>query len=56
MLLTRYVEAQLFGRPPNDPRTLGLATAILIVVAALAGYFPALRASRVNPIRALRYE
>jgi predicted permease len=56
VLLTRYVEAQLFGLTPNDPRTLGLATAILIAVAALAGYFPALRASRVNPIRALRYE
>jgi predicted permease len=56
VLLTRYVEAQLFGLTPSDPRTLGLATVILIAVAALAGYFPALRASRVHPIRALRYE
>jgi predicted permease len=56
VLLTRYVEAQLFGLTPNDPRTLVLAAAILIAVAALAGYFPAFRASRVNAIRALRYE
>jgi predicted permease len=56
VLLTRYVEAQLFGLTPNDPNTLGLATAVLVAVAALAGYFPALRASRVHPIRALRYE
>jgi len=56
LLLTRYIEAQLFGLTPNDPWTLALATAILIAVAALAGYVPAWRASRVNPIRALRYE
>ncbi|MBC8166624.1 MAG: ABC transporter permease [Bryobacteraceae bacterium] len=56
LLLTRYIEGQLFGLTPNDPATLGVATAMLIVVAALAGYIPALRASRVNPIRALRYE
>jgi predicted permease len=56
VLLTRYIEAQLFGLTPNDPRTLGIAAAVLIAVAALAGYFPAMRASRVNPIRALRYE
>jgi ABC-type antimicrobial peptide transport system permease subunit len=56
VLLTRYVQAQLFGLTPNDPATVAMATAALIAVAALAGYLPALRASRVNPIRALRYE
>jgi predicted permease len=56
MLLTRYIQAQLYGLTPNDPGTLGAATAVLIAVAALAGYLPAMRASRVDPIRALRYE
>jgi ABC-type antimicrobial peptide transport system permease subunit len=56
VLLTRYVETQLFGLTPNDPGTLVFAAAALIGVAALAGYVPALRASRINPIRALRYE
>jgi ABC-type antimicrobial peptide transport system permease subunit len=55
-LLTRYVQAQLYGLTPNDLGTLTVATAILIAVAALAGYLPAMRASRVDPIRALRYE
>jgi ABC-type antimicrobial peptide transport system permease subunit len=56
ILLTRYIEAQLFGLTPTDPRTLALAVFALIAVAAAAGYLPAIRASRVNPILALRYE
>lgn len=56
LLLTRFIEGQLFGLTPNDPTTLIMAATILITVAALAGYIPALRASRVDPIRALRYE
>jgi ABC-type antimicrobial peptide transport system permease subunit len=54
--LTKYIEGQLFGLTPNDPGTLLLAAVVLVIVAALAGYVPAWRASRVNPIRALRYE
>ena len=55
-LLTRYLQSQLFGLQPNDPVTLTLAVIGLSVVASLAGYIPALRASRSDPIRALHYE
>ena len=55
-LLTRYLQSQLFGLQPNDPVTLTLAVISLSVVAGLAGYIPALRASRIDPLRALHYE
>jgi predicted permease len=54
--LTRFVQAQLFGITPHDPMTLALATAGLAAVACAAGYIPALRASRVDAMQALRYE
>jgi predicted permease len=56
LLLTGFARAQLYGLTPNDPATLAAATAALIAVAALAGYIPVLRASRISPTRALRYE
>jgi len=54
--LTRLVKAQLFGLTAHDPLTIAAASVGLGLVACLAGYVPALRASRVDPIRALRYE
>jgi predicted permease len=56
MLLTKYVRSQLFGLEPNDPITLAIATTVMAGVALLAGYIPAERAARVDPIVALRYE
>jgi ABC-type antimicrobial peptide transport system permease subunit len=50
------ISAQLFGLKPTDPLTLIGAAIVLTVVAMLAGYLPARRASRVNPLNALRYE
>jgi predicted permease len=46
----------LFGLQPNDPLTLICAAGFLIIIALVASYVPALRASRVDPSIALRYE
>jgi len=53
---TRWVESLLFGLKPNDPLTIGLAATVLLAVAAVAAYLPARRASRVDPMAALREE
>jgi ABC-type antimicrobial peptide transport system permease subunit len=50
------IEKMLFGLAPTDTLTIGIALTTLIVVATLAGYLPARRASRVDPMVALRYE
>jgi predicted permease len=54
--LSQYVRSQLFGLEANDPLTIGIATSVMAAVALAAGYIPAERAARVNPIIALRYE
>jgi ABC-type antimicrobial peptide transport system permease subunit len=56
LALTRLVTSQLFGVDPHDPLTLALAAALLSLVACAAGYLPARRASRVEPMVALRSE
>jgi predicted permease len=53
---TRYVSTLLFDLPPNDPLTIALAMALMAGVAALAGYLPARRAAKVDPMIALRQE
>jgi ABC-type antimicrobial peptide transport system permease subunit len=56
LLGARFVASWLFGMSPTDPITLISAAVVLTLVALLAGYLPARRASRVNPLSALRYE
>ena len=53
---TRYLSSFLYGLSPNDPWTLGSAAAVLAMVAIFAGYLPARRASRLDPMTALREE
>jgi putative ABC transport system permease protein len=53
---TRLVASFLYGVTPNDPITLALAVVLLAGAAFLAGYFPARRASRLEPLIALREE
>jgi predicted permease len=56
LLAAKLISAQLFGLKPADPVALIGAAVLLTLVALFAGYFPARRASRVNPLNALRYE
>ena len=56
LLGARLISSQLFGVSPTEPLTLIAAAGVLTIVALLAGYLPARRASRVNPLNALRYE
>ena len=54
--LSQLVSTQLYGIGPNDPATFVTAAAILLAVALLASYIPARRATKVDPLVALRYE
>jgi predicted permease len=56
LVTMRWLESLLFGLKPHDPLTIGLAVLLLLVVATVAGYLPARRAARVDPLTALRYE
>ena len=52
----RFLESLLFGLSPYDPRALAAAAIVMTVVAIAAAYVPARRASRIDPLTALRME
>ncbi len=56
LIASRLVKSLLFETQPNDPGTLALAGVVLLSAAILAGYAPARRASRIDPLAALRQE
>ena len=56
LLSLRLVSSQLFGVSPHDPATILAAALVVVSVAGLSGYLPARRASRVDPMVALRHE
>jgi ABC-type antimicrobial peptide transport system permease subunit len=56
LIASRLVKSLLFQVEPTDPRILALAGVVLLSAALLAGYVPARRASRIDPLGALRQD
>jgi ABC-type antimicrobial peptide transport system permease subunit len=53
---TRFLRALLFGLAPNDPTVITAAVLTLVAVSIVAGYLPARRAARIDPMSTLRNE
>jgi ABC-type antimicrobial peptide transport system permease subunit len=53
---SRLIASELYGLKPGDPITILIASSVMAGIAALAGYLPARRASKVDPMVALRCE
>jgi predicted permease len=56
LALTRFIKSQLYGVAPADPITLAIGGALLVVVALLSAWIPARRATKIDPMVALRCE
>jgi ABC-type antimicrobial peptide transport system permease subunit len=56
LILGRFAADLLYGLAPTDPLTIVAGISVMLIVALLAGYVPARRASRVDPMASLRCE
>ena len=56
LYLSRFLESLLFGVQPYDPATFAGVAVLFLAIAALACYVPARRATRIDPVVALRAE
>jgi len=56
LMTMKVIASLLFGLEPTDPLTLVMATVVMLAIAAFAGWLPAWRAARIDPVFALRHE